>query len=84
MGIPAGNDQAETFNLYIFIIQVYYRLPQKITTDFQIIQNNFLRIMVKIVDLALTAVIDTFETYTINSLIKNNNSRLIFYVQSSI
>ena len=66
--------------LTIFFIQVFYRWPQKIKyTNLQIFLKISRPVMVKIVDLALKAIIDYFEIYNINSLIIKKNSRLISF-----
>ena len=42
-------------------------------TNIQIFQKMYPALMVKIVDLTLKAVIDSFEIYTMNSLIKKKS-----------
>ena len=51
----------------------FHSILQKMThTNFQIFLKIFLAVMVEIVDFAVRTVIDSFEIYTINSLIKKN------------
>ena len=53
-------------------------------TNFQIFLEISLPVMVEVVDLALRAVIDSFEIYTINSMIKNKIRNWFDSVQSFI
>ena len=70
---------------YFFCIQVCYRWSQKIThTNFQIYVKISLSVIVEIVDLALRAVIDSFEIYTINCLVTQKKIENSFIMSKAL
>ena len=70
LGISCQIDQAETPT---FFMQVCYRWPQnKTRISFQILLKNSLAVMIEIVDLALRAVINSFEICPVILWLKKN------------